>query len=86
MEFETNLSRSEALYKYIQIPNGYKEEFPEKDINFTLIFKNKKYKVWTSAKKCFMISKLYHVYEFQQGDEIKVVKKDKDTFELSLIS
>ena len=33
-------------------------------------------------KDCIMLSQLYHVYQFQDGDEVKITKNKNDTFEL----
>ena len=85
MKFIKNLSRSEAKYKYVGLTKEARQEFPETGKNFKLRFKNKTYDVWVNNKNCFMISQLYGVYEFQENDEIKVVKKNDNIFELTVI-
>ena len=85
MEYVKNLSRSEAQYKYVGLTKEAREEFPETGKNFKLKFRNKTYQIWVNNKNCFMISQLYGVYEFQEDDEVKIVNKPNDSFELSLI-
>ena len=48
VKFEKNLSPSEAKYKYVGLVKSVREEFPEKDQNFTLKFKNKKSKEYNT--------------------------------------
>jgi len=84
MEYVKHLTTSEAKYKYLDLTKEAREEYPKTGELFDLKFKNKTYKVWVNNKDCFMISQLYKQYQFQEGDEIKVVKKNENTFELSL--
>ena len=82
MEFVKQLSPSEAKYKYIGLNKKVREEFPEKDQIFKLKFKNKVYNMKVNNKDCIMLSQLYNVYEFVEGDEVKFTKKKDDIFEL----
>ena len=84
MKFIKNLSNSEAKYKYFSLSIEAREEFPETDKFFDLKFKNKTFQIWVNKKNCFMISKLYDDYEFQEGDEVKVIKDKKGNFELTV--
>jgi len=84
VEFVKNLSRSEAKYKYFSLSIEAREEFPKTDKFFDLKFKNKIFTIWVNKKNCFMISKLYDDYTFQEGDEIQVIKDKKGNFELTV--
>lgn len=85
MEFEKQLSNSEAKYKYVGLPKKVREEFPEKDKIFKLKFRNKLYDMKVNNKDCIMLSQLYHVYEFQEGDTIRITSNDNENFELNLV-
>ena len=85
MEFIKNLSRSEAKYKYVGLPKKIREEFPEKDKIFKLKFMNKLYDMKVNNKDCIMLTQLYQVYEFQEGDMIKIISMYDENFELSLV-
>ena len=82
MEFVKNLSPSEAKYKYIGLPKKIREEFPKKDKIFKLKFKNKIYDMKVNNKASIMLTQLYHHYEFQENDEVKIISKPDDSFEL----
>jgi len=84
VEFVKNLSNSEAKYKYIGLTKLARQHFPKKDEIFKLKFKNKIYDMKVNNKDCIMLSQLYHRYQFQENDEVKIVKKVNDLFELSL--
>jgi len=84
VEFEKQLSSSEAKYKYVGLTKKIREEFPEKDKIFKLKFKNKLYDMKVNNKDCIMLTQLYQVYEFQEGDTIKITSNDNKNFELSL--
>jgi len=84
MEFTKNLSPSEAKYKYVGLTKKAREDFPEKDVSFKLKFKGKTYDMTINNKDCIMISQLYHVYQFQEDDEIKIKKDVKGNFELTV--
>jgi len=84
MEFTKNLSPSEAKYKYVGLTKKAREDFPEKDVIFKLKFKGKTYDMKVNNKDCIMLSPLYHVYQFQEDDEIKIKKIDKENFELTV--
>ena len=85
MEFVKSLTRSEAKYKYVGLPKKIREEFPDKDKIFKLKFRNKLYDMKVNNKDCIMLSQLYHVYEFQEGNTIKIISSDNENFELSLV-
>jgi len=85
VEFEKQLSNSEAKYKYVGLPKKTRAEFPEKDKIFKLKFRNKLYDMKVNNKDCIMLSQLYHVYEFQEGDTIKIISTDNVNFELNLV-
>ena len=84
MEFVKNLSGSEAKYKYLGLTKKARAEFPEKDKIFKLKFKGKIYDMKVNNKDCFMISQLYHRYQFQENDQVKIVTKAKGPFELTV--
>ena len=84
MEFSKNLSPSEAKYKYLGLTKKAREEFPPKDEIFKLKFKGKTYDMKVNNKDCIMLSQLYPVYQFQEDDEIKFVKKANNLFELTV--
>ncbi len=83
MEFSKDLSRSEAKYKYIGLPNKIRENFPEKDELFDVKFENKIYKMKVNNKDCIMLSQLYHVHEFQEGETL-TIKSAKKGYEFSV--
>jgi len=84
MEFVKNLTYSEAKYKYIGLSNRARLSFPETGKTFKLRFRNKAYEMWVNSKKCFMISKMYSVYEFQENDQIKIISKPDGSFALTV--
>lgn len=84
MEFVKRLSPSEAKYKYLGLRKDVREEFPEKDKTFKLKFKNKTYDMKVNNKNCIMLTQLYHVHELMEGDEIKIIKRKDDVFELNV--
>ena len=83
MEFVKNLSPSEAKYKYLGLSKKSREEFPEKDKIFQLKFKQKIYDMKVNNKDCIMLTQLYHRYQFQENDLVKITKS-KNLFELSV--
>jgi len=83
MEFVKNLSPSEAKYKYLGLGKA-RGEFPEKDKIFKLKFKNKIYDMKVNNKDCIMLSELYHRYQFQENDQVKIVRKAMDLLELEV--
>ena len=83
MEFTKNLSPSEAKYKYLGLPKKDREQFPEKDQIFEMEFKGKSYNMKVNNKDSIMISHLYDAHQFQQGDSIKIIKKN-DIYLLSI--
>ena len=46
-------------------------------------FKGKNYPMKVNNKDCIMLSQLYHVYQFQDGDTIKITM-NKNNFELTV--
>lgn len=84
MEFVKNLSPSEAKYKYIGLPKKIREEFPEKDQIFKLKFKNKIYNMKVNNKDCIMLTQLYDTHQFQEDDQITIISKNDDSFELKV--
>lgn len=84
MEFVKNLSPSEAKYKYIGLPKKIREEFPKKDKIFKLKFKNKIYDMKVNNKSSIMLTQLYHIYQFQEDDQVKIINKTHDLFELTV--
>ena len=84
MEFVKNLSPSEAKYKYIGLPKKIREEFPKKDKIFKLKFKNKIYEMKVNNKDSIMLTQLYHIYQFQEDDQVKIINKTHDLFELTV--
>ena len=84
MEFVKRLSPSEAKYKYLGLNKKAIEELPEKQQIFKLKFKNKTYNMKVNNKNCIMLTQLYYEYEFQPEDEVKIIKKKDDSFELTV--
>ena len=84
MEFVKNLSPSEAKYKYLGLPKNIREEFPEKDKLFKTKFKGKTFDLKVNNKNSIMLTALYHTYQFQENDEIKIIKKKDNLFDLSV--
>ena len=84
MEFVKNLSPSEAKYKYIGLPKKIREEFPKKDKIFKLKFKNKIYEMKVNNKDSIMLTQLYHIYQFQEDDQVKFINKKHNLFELTV--
>lgn len=84
MEFVKNLSQSEAKYKYIGLPKAIREGFPEKDQIFKLKFKNKVYDMKVNNKSCIMLTQLYDAHQFQENDQVKIISKNDDSFELKV--
>lgn len=82
MDFVKTLSSSEAKYKYLGLTKKAREEFPEKDEIFKLKFKNKTFDMKVNNKDCIMLSQLYHVHQFVDGDKVKITKRKDDLFEL----
>ena len=81
MNFSKTLSRSEAKYKYIGLPKKTREEdFPEKDQVFDVMFQGKIYAMKVNNKDCIMLSQLYSVHEFQEGETL-TIKSGKKGFE-----
>jgi len=83
MEFSKDLSPSEAKYKYLGLPKATREEFPEKDELFDVIFKGKIYKMRVNNKNSIMLTQLYSAHEFQEGDTLSI-KSAKKGFEFSV--
>ncbi len=83
MEFSKTLSASEAKYKYVGLPKNIREEFPDKDKIFKLKFKNKIYEMKVNNKNCIMLTQLYEVNQFMEGDQITIILS-RDTFELKV--
>lgn len=73
MEFVKELSASEAKYKYVGLPKKTREEFPPKDEPFDIKFKGKTYKLKVNNKNCIMLTQLYDVHQFIEGESIKFV-------------
>lgn len=84
MEFIKRLSPSEAKYKYLPLNKTIREEFPEKEQIFKLKFKNKIYDVKVNSKDWIMITQLYHVYQFEEGDEVKITQNKNGVFEFTV--
>lgn len=82
MEFSKTLSTSEAKYKYLGLTKRAREEFPPKDQTFKLKFKNKTYDFKVNNKDCIMLSQLYYIYQFVEGDAVKITKNKDGIFEL----
>ena len=83
MEFVKDLSPSEAKYKYVGLSKSFRETMPEKDELFDVKFRGKIYASKVNAKDCIMISQFYPVYEYKEGDTIKI-NNDKKIVELSI--
>ena len=83
MEFTKSLSPSESKYKYLGLPKKDREQFPAKDQIFEMEFKGKSYNMKVNNKDSIMISHLYDTHQFQQGDSIKITKKN-DIYLLSI--
>ena len=77
MDFVRKLSRSEAKYKYIQLPRAFRETFPEKEVLFDAKFKNKTYKMRVNNSNCIMLTQLYAAHEFQQGETLTITSNKK---------
>ena len=84
MEFEKSLSPSEAKYKYLGLPKKIRANFPPKDKIFQMKFKEKLYKMKVNNKDSIMITQLYHAYQFQASDLVKIVKNDDAIFSFSV--
>jgi len=84
LEFVKNLSPSEAKYKYLGLPKNIREEFPEKDEPFKTRFKGKTFDLKVNNKNSIMLTQLYYTYQFQENDEIKIIKKKENQFEISV--
>jgi len=82
MKFVKTLSPSEAKYKYLGLNKKAIEELPQKQQIFKLKFKNKTYDMKVNNKNCIMLTQLYHVYEFAEGDEVTITENKNKTFEL----
>ncbi|RZD40378.1 MAG: hypothetical protein CXT78_12870 [Thaumarchaeota archaeon] len=84
MEFVKQLSKSESKYKYIGLPKNIREEnFPEKDELFDVKFKTKNYKMKVNNKNCIMLTPLYEIHIFEEGEILKI-KSSKKGFEFSV--
>ena len=84
MKFVKELSRSEAKYKYVGLPNKIREEeFPEKDEKFSVKFQGKSYQMSVNNKNCIMLSQLYSVHEFQEGETL-TISSSKSGYEMSV--
>ena len=78
MKFSKDLSPSEVKYKYFGLPkNTREEEFPEKDELFDVNFKGKIYKMKVNNKNSIMLTQLYHVHEFKEGDTLTITSNKK---------
>ena len=86
MEFSKALSPSEAKYKYLGLTKRAREEFPPKDQKFKLKFQNKIYNFNVNNKDCIMLSQLYQVYQFVEGNTVKITKNKDGAFELTVNS
>ena len=86
MEFVKAISPSEAKYKYLGLNKKIREEFPEKDKIFKLKFKTKIFNMKVNNKDCIMLSQLYYMYQFVEGDEIKITGNKNGVFELTVNS
>ena len=81
MEFEKQLSKSESKYKYVGLPKNIRDEnFPEKDELFDVKFESKNYKMKVNNKDCIMLTQLYDVHTFEEGEVLKI-KSSKKGFE-----
>ena len=84
MEFEKQLSKSESKYKYVGLPKNIRDEnFPEKDELFDVKFESKNYKMKVNNKDCIMLTQLYDVHTFEEGEVLKI-KSSKKGFEFSV--
>lgn len=84
MEFSKTLSRSEAKYKYVGLPKKTREEdFPAKDEVFDVKFQGKIYAMKVNNKDCIMLSQLYAIHEFQEGETL-TIKSGKNILEMSV--
>ncbi len=83
MKFSKTLSPSEAKYKYLGLPKKTREEFPDKDELFDVKFKGKKYKMKVNNKDSIMLTQLYYVHEFKEGDTLTITSV-KNGFEFSV--
>jgi hypothetical protein len=86
MEFVKTLYPSEAKYKYLGLNKKIREEFPEKDKIFKLKFKTKVFDMKVNNKNSIMLTQLYYVYQFVEGDEIKITRNKNDIFEFTVNS
>lgn len=87
VELSKTLSHSDAKYKIFPLRKEIRDGFPEGDVDFTGIFKGKKYTFHVvSTKNQIMITQLYHVYDFKEGDTVTFKKiKDKE-YEITVSS
>ena len=83
MEFAKDLSASEAKYKYVGLPKKIREAFPPKDELFDVKFKGKIYKMKVNNKDCIMLTQLYSIHRFEEGEGIRFTHVKK-FFELEL--
>lgn len=83
MKFSKPLSNSETKYKYFGLPKKIREEFPEKDIKFSVKFLGKIFQMSVNNKNCIMLSQLYSLHEFK-ADEILTISDTKSGYEITI--
>ena len=83
MKFSKSLSKSEVKYKYLGLPKKIREDFPEKDEKFTVVFQKKTYQMSVNNKNCIMLTQLYTQHEFQEGETL-IITDSKKGFEFNI--
>ena len=86
INFNKNISASEAKYKYLGLPKMIRGEFPVKDKIFKLKFKDKIYDMKVNNKNCIMLTQLYEKHQFVKDDEIRIILSKKNIFEFTVNS
>ena len=78
------LSASESKYKYVGLPKSIRDNFPEKDKIFKVIFKNKTYNMKVNNKNCIMLTQLYGKHLFIEDDELRIMDGKNRIFEFTV--
>lgn len=81
-EYSRHLKKPEARHRYWHIQKDDRNFFPESNKNFNLKFHGKTYELKVNHKDDIMTGKLYEKYQFLEGHQIIVTKKDETCYEL----
>lgn len=81
-EYSKILSRPEARHRYWHIPKGDRDFFPESNIQFKMEFDGKTYDLKVNHKDDIMTGQLYERYQFLEGNQIIVKKKNDKLYSL----